>query len=171
MAAKSDQLEITLDNIFEKNAPKLPANARKAIVEWAPWVALVVGILTLWGAWALWSWAHVANDLVNYANQLSVAYGGTPVMDTRMTLWVWIGMVTLVIEGALYILAFFGGLREHKKSGWNYLYWGALVNVAYAVISLFTGYGFGGFLGSMIGSVIGFWLLFQVRSLYTGGRA
>ena len=168
--AAMQQLEARLDNVFDKNAPKLPANAKKTLVAWAPWVALVVGILTLWAAWALWSWANVANDLINYTNTLCATYAGTgcdaAAAASRMNLWIWVGIAVLLAEGILYLLAF-PGLRAHKRAGWNYLYWGALINVAYAVISLVAGYGITNFFGSLIGSAIGFWLLFQVRSSYS----
>ena len=88
-----------------------------------------------------------------------------------MTLWIWLALAVLVVEAVLYLLAF-PGLRDRKKFGWNYLYWGALVNVAYAVVSLFDGYnGVGNFVGALIGSAVGLWLLFQVRSSYLGSKS
>ncbi len=166
-ASKANQLEMKLDEIFEKNAPKLPQGARKVIVEWAPWVALVVGLFSLLSAYWLWVAAHATSAFVDYANQLSAAYGGTTVSTANMTLWIWLALAVIVAEGILYLLAF-PGLKAHKKAGWNYLYWGALLNVAYAVVNLFTFNGVGGLIGSLIGSAIGFWILFQVRSMYTG---
>jgi hypothetical protein len=38
--------------------------------------------------------------------------------------------------------------------------------VAYALVSLFTLNGAGGFVGALLSSAIGLWLLFQVRSEY-----
>lgn len=165
MAAKTDQLESKLDTIFEKNAPKLPASARKTIANWAPWVALVVGVLSVLSAYWLWQAANAVNTYLDLANQINAAYGGAAVATTDMTLWVWLALIVLVVEGLLYLLAF-PGLKARKKSGWNYLYWGALVNLGYAIVSLFTVNGAGGFLGALIGSAIGLWLLFQIRSEY-----
>jgi magnesium-transporting ATPase (P-type) len=171
-ASMNQQLETKLNSIFSKNAPQLPSNSKKTLVEWAPWAALIVGLLSLWAAYALWGWAHIATGLINYANSLCTAYGGyscnTAATDS-MTFWVWISLAALTVEGGLYLLAF-PGLRDHKKAGWNFLYWGALVNVVYAVISLLTNYGFGNFVVSLIGSVIGLWLLFQVHDMYLGER-
>jgi hypothetical protein len=165
MAVKADQLETKLDNVFEKNAPKLPANAKKMIADWAPWVALIVGVLSLLSAYWLWQAANAVSAYVNLANQVSAAYGGVTTTAANMTLWVWLALLVLVAEGLLYVLAF-PGLRARKKAGWNYLYWGALVNVAYALVSLFTLNGAGGFVGALLSSAIGLWLLFQVRSEY-----
>lgn len=171
-ASKGQQLETKLNDVFGKRAPQLPANGKKALVEWAPWVALVAGIVSLWAAYALWGWAHVASGLLDYANSLCTAYGGSNCNTAvdNMTLWVWLALAVLVVEGALYLLAF-PGLHSRKKAGWNYLYWGALVNLVYAVISLFTTYGLSSFIGSLIASAVGLWLLFQVRGMYTGERA
>ena len=164
MAAKAEQLETKLDTIFEKNAPKLSAKARAMIADWAPWAALIVGLWSLLSAYWLWQAATAVSAYVMLANQLSAAYGSS-MMANNMTLWVWLALAVLVIEGLLYLLAF-PGLKARKKAGWNYLYWGALVNVAYAVVSLFTINGLGGFFGSLIASAIGFWILFQIRSQY-----
>ena len=143
---------------------------KKTLVEWAPWASLVVGVLTLWAAWALWQWAHAVSGLMAATNALCGAYGGIygncGMATDQMSLWVWLGLLVLVVEGVLYLLAF-PGLRDHKKAGWKYLYWGALINLAYAVLSLFAGYGLGSFIGALIGSAIGLWLLFQVRGSYT----
>lgn len=170
MANYANQLETKLDNIFEKQAPKLPVNARKMIADWAPWVALIVGVVSLLGAYWLWQAANAASTWLNYANQLSAAYGGTAVATSNMTVWVWVALLVLVAEGLLYLLAF-PGLKARKKAGWNYLYWGALLNIAYAVVNIFTFNGVGGFIGSLIGSAIGLWILFQIRSQYTGERS
>ena len=171
MAAKSDQLETTLGTLFEKNTPKLPPDARKMVAEWAPWAALVAGLLALWSAYALWTWAHVVSGILDYTNSLCAAYatyGCAPVAAaSRMGIWVWLSLAFLLVEGGLFLLAF-PGLRAHKKAGWNYLYWGALVNIGYSVVSLLTGYGIFNFLGSLVGSAIGLWLLFQVRAQFTG---
>ncbi len=172
--AAMNQLEARLSDVFEKQAPKLPVGGKKAIVEWAPWASLIIGILTLLAAYWLWQWAHVVSGFIDYANSVCQAYRGPACITTatnNMSIWIWVGLLVLIVEGFLYIMAF-PGLRDHKKSGWNYLYWGALVNVLYAVLNLFMGYNaVGNFVGGLIGSAIGLWLLFQVRSSYNGERA
>lgn len=170
-ASMSDQLETKLNQVFEKNAPKLPESGKKALVEWAPWVALAAGILTWVAAYGLWTWAHVASGLLSYINSVCTVYGDSNCSSPtdNMTLWVWLGVIFLAVEGALYLLAF-PGLRDRKKTGWNYLYWGALVGLIYTVISLFTGYGIMNVVVSLLGSAVGLWLLFQVRGMYMHER-
>jgi hypothetical protein len=162
----ADQLPLE-KNLHElsKGLPVLPAGGRKVLVEWAPWLALVGGIFALWAAWGLWHWAHLANSLINYANSISAAYGGEPV-GSRLTVGIWLGIAVLAVEGILYLLAF-PGLRDRKKAGWNLLYWGAMLNIAYGLVVMFTDYGsVGNFIGSLIGSAISFYFLFQIRPAY-----
>jgi len=169
-------LETKLDKLFVKDAPKFPEGGKKALVQWAPLLSLVVGVLTLLGAWNLWHWAHVASRSLNYVQTLcgSYALSGGPdcnyLAPSRFSLWLWLGVVFLLAEGILYLAAY-TGLRDHKKQGWNYLFYGALVNALYAVISLFTDYDkVGHFLGALVGSAIGFYLLFQIREYYLGKK-
>jgi len=162
------QLKDALNDIFVNKAPKLPSSAKKLIVEWLPWINLVLGILTLWMAWALWNWAHVANGLIDYANTLSRAYGGGEVVSSRMSVGIWLGLIVLVIEAVLYLAAF-PRTKARKKSGWDLLFYAAIVNVVYGAVVFFTAYGgFSNLLGTLIGTTIGLYLLFQIRSSYTG---
>ena len=166
-----NSLEKSLDDVFVKSAPKLPEGGKKALVEWLPWLNLVGGILTLWAAWNLWHWAHVVNGLANYANDLSRAFGGSNVVSNRMSVSIWLGVAVLAVEGVLYLLAF-PATRDRKKQGWNYMFYALLINIVYGVVVMFTDYGgFGSFLGTLVGSAIGLWLLFQIRSRYMGVRA
>lgn len=163
--AKTSELEANLNDIFGKRAPKMPEGGKKFFVKYLPIISLVVGILTILTAINLWRWAHT----VDYVGQLCNAYGVTSCAGaSRLSLWLWLAMLASLAEGLLYLFAY-TGLRDHKRQGWNYLYYGALINVVYAVISLFTDYDAGaGFVGGLIGSAIGFWILFQIREAYLG---
>jgi len=166
-----EKLESMLNDILVTKAPKLPANAKKALVDYLPWINVVLGLITLLAAWGLWHWAHMANTLVNYVNNLNQLYGGTAAVTVnRMGFGIWLGIIVLVIEAVLYLAAF-PGTRDHKKAGWNLLYYAVLVNVVYAVIVSFTNYGsIGSLIGSLLGSIIGLYLLFQIRSSYKGAK-
>ena len=167
-----DSLEKSLDGVLGSKAPvKLPENGKKTIAEWLPWISLALGLLTLWAAYSLWHWADVADEAVEYVNSLSRAFGGTEVVADRFTAGIWLGLIVVAIEGVLYLAAF-PALKARKKSGWNLVFYAALVNIVYAVVLLFTDYGgAGNFILNLIGSVIGLWLLFQIRSVYTGSKA
>lgn len=164
-------LENQLNGILGKQAPALPAGGKRFLVEYLPIINLVVGLISLYSAYVLWHWAHLANSLINYANSLSVAYGGPAVATNRMTIGLWLGLAVLVVEGLLYIAAF-PGTKARKKSGWNLLYYALLLNVVYGVVVLFTDYGnIGSLIWSLIGSAIGLWLLFQIRPSYSAAAS
>ena len=161
-------LEKNLQDIFVGKLPPLPANGKKLIVKYLPYITVVVGTLTLIAAWELWHWAHVANNLINYANEMSRMYGGEQVATTRMNATVWLALITLIAEAVLYLMAF-QPTKDRKKAGWNLIFYVALVNLVYGVVTIFTDYnGFGSFLGTIISTGVGLYLLFQVRESYLG---
>jgi hypothetical protein len=163
-------LENSLEDLFVKKAPPLPPGGKKALVEYLPWINLVLGLVALYTVYILWHWAHIANGLINYANSLSAAYGGPAIGGVaRMTFGIWLGLIVLAVEALLYIAAF-SPTKARKKLGWNLMFYAMLVNVVYGVIILFTSYGgVGNLIGTLVGSAIGLYLLFQIRSSY--GRA
>lgn len=159
-------LENNFDELFVKKAPALPPGGKRALVEYLPWINLVLGVFTLYAAYGLWHWAHIANSLINYANSWSAAYGGPKIATNQMTIGLWLGLVVLIIEGLIYLAAF-PATRARKKSGWDLLFYALLINVAYGVIVAFTSYGgIGSLIWTIIGSAIGLYLLFQIRSSY-----
>jgi hypothetical protein len=159
-------LETNLEEIFTKKVPTLPVSGRRATVQYLPWIALVLSILSAYTAWVLWHWAHYSNALLNYANSISVAYGGPPIAYHRMGLGIWLGIAVLLVEAYLYLAAF-PAVRDRQKTGWDYLFYTALLNVAYGVVTLFSDYGsLGNLFGTVIGSAIGLYLLFQIRPNY-----
>lgn len=165
------QLENKLNNVFGKNLPPLPANGKKALVQWLPWINLILGILALWAAIVLYQAATATDDIIDYASSLSAASGGPTVDGDNLTTMVWLGLIFLAVEALLYLAAF-PATRERKKSGWNLMFYALLINVVYGVVVLFTEYGgVGSFLGSLIGSAIGLYLLFQIRDSYRSSPA
>ena len=166
--AALDNLEKSLEGVFVKSAPKLPEGGKRFLVQWLPWLNLIAGILTLWSVYALWHWAHLADGLVNYVNQLSAAYGGTTVGIHRLSATVWLGLAVLAVEGILFLMAF-SPTKARAKRGWDLMFYALLVNLVYGILVIFTDYGgVGNFVGYLIGTVIGLWLLFQIRGKYSG---
>lgn len=159
-------LEDSLNDVFVKQAPALPAGGKKWLVTYLPWINLVLGLFTLYGVYLVWHWAHYTNSLINYANSLSSIYGGATVSVHRLGLGIWLGLIALAVEAILYIAAF-QSTKAHKKAGWDLLFYALLINVVYGVIIMLTAYGsFGNLLSALIGSAIGLYLLFQIRASY-----
>ena len=127
-----------------KKLPPLPANAVDAIYGITPWIALVFGIIGVLGAL---SGFGILTFLVPFA-VLSGASGYG------------LGMISAVgwlISSVLMLLAF-TGLKAGKISGWNMLFWSEVVSVVSSLVAFS--------LGSVIGAVIGFYLLFQIKPKY-----
>ena len=151
--------------VLYKGLPHLPENGRKALVQWVPWINLVVGLLTLWSAWILWHWAHYANAIINSINSLGAAYGIAPAVH-RLDFGIWLGLIVLIVEAVLLLMAF-SATKDRKKNGWDLMFYVAMLNVLYAVILVFTNYGgIGHLLGEIIASAIGLYFLFEIRSYY-----
>ena len=159
-------LETSLNDLFVKKAPPLPDNGKKALVQYLPIINLVFGVISLLLAFSLYHTAHLFNGAAAYVNNLSQYYGGQKVVTDHFTFVVWLAIAMLAVEGLLYVLAY-SPLKAHKKSGWDLTFYALLVNVAYGVIAAFTYYGgMGRLFGALLTSVIGGYLLFQIRASY-----
>jgi hypothetical protein len=148
-------LENKLDEIFVKKAPPLSSNAKRAIVAYLPYINLALGVLILLVAWGLYDAAHTVDYLI-----------GSPVTVSHLTFTVWLAISVLVVEAVIFIAAF-PASKARKKSGWDLIFYAFLINVAYGIVVVFTDFGgMGRLIGSLIGSAIGFYFLFQIRGNY-----
>jgi hypothetical protein len=164
-----NKLENALDETLNKKAPyQLPASTKKSIANILWVVALVFGAIQLWLAWIFWRDAHRVNELVDWANSLTTAFGGKASVD-HIGVFFYLSVVALAVDGVLLLMAV-AGLKGLKKAGWNLMFYSLLLNVAYGILRMFSEYGNEAsyLIGSIISSVIGAYLLFQVRELFTG---
>lgn len=168
------KLEEQMNEYLVKKAPfQIPEGGRKAIVEWLPWISLVVGVLSLLAALSLWRSAHTVNQYIDATNDFLRAYGGDTVHTApELGLFFYVALIVITIQGALALYAF-PGLKARKKStGWNILLLSSILNFFYGVFVAFTNYGsFGNIVGSVIGTLIGLYILAQISSYYNGGKA
>lgn len=162
------QFELLLQKIFADQAPHLPSSIKRLLVRYAPWFVLLAGLLSVWGAWGLWHWAHVANTSIRYANQINETVGAASIPGGRLGLAIWLSLLALVVQATLLLLAV-SGLQKRTEAGWRLAYYAVLVSVFYGVVVMVSSYGgFGDLLRSLAGAVIGFYVLFQIRSSYKG---
>lgn len=153
----------SLADVF-KDAPKLPSNAKETLVKIWPFLALIFGILQLFVAWGLYDLTRSVNNIATYFGtvlDVSIGYSG------RDKFFIYLGVAILVVE-ALIMLKAYPKLVKRRKAGWDLLFLGALLNVVYGMVNLFiSGRGIGDFLMSLLASVLGFYLLYQVKEKYT----
>ncbi|HTE22778.1 MAG TPA: hypothetical protein VK674_07140 [Candidatus Limnocylindria bacterium] len=156
------KLEDKLEAFF-KGAPPLPDSSREALAGVWPWIALVFGMLQLFGAWALWNLVRAAESVFEYGS-FYVNYPAAVSSSDKSIIYVGIGVL---VADAVILLMAYPELKKRSRRGWHLLFLGALINAAYSVLSLFIhGRGAGTFVFSLIGSAVGFYLLFQVRGKY-----
>lgn len=159
----TNKLEAWLDGI-NKQLPQIPKKGRDVIAQITPWLALAGGVLSLLSLWWMWQAGHAVNSLVKWSNDFARTYGGT-VVDTTPNLGItWYVAFALVIVQAILLLVAFPKLKGGKKAGWNLLFYNALLAALIGLAYLFTpAYGLTSFFGSLIGTAISLYLLFQIR--------
>lgn len=160
-----EKLETTVAAWY-KRLPQMPESARKSLAGAFWWIALVMGILQLWGAWSLWRLAHLhdtANRAADYVNE----YFGYQVVDNSLNFFYYLAIVVIVVSAVILLLAT-PGLKAWKKIGWNLVFYSVLLNVVYGFVRMFSdvGGGFGSFLwGVIVAAVVGYFV-FQVRDYF-----
>lgn len=143
-----DQLEQTLDGYFGKKAPALPTNIKEIIVKIAPYLAILSLIFTIPAILLLLGLGSVATVLA--------PVGGVDSVATLPTMWLGIALlVPVVILEAMAVPGLFA--KSHKA--WKYMFWAQLISVVSALVQL-------NIFGAILTALIGFYLLFQVKSYY-----
>lgn len=144
---QSVELIEALQKWFDK-APALPTNAKDILVRITPIVVLIFGILGIVGALAgLGALTVLAPFSVYGGTRAMVSYG-----NGFIATLIWLGSAVL-------LLAAFPGTRARKLQGWTFLFWSEVVSLigSFVAFSFFSG---------VIGALIGFYLLFQIKSHY-----
>ena len=132
-----------LDYYLVKKAPfQLPDNAKEWLVQYGPWITIVVLVLTLPALLAL---LGLGAFLIPFA---TAGYG---------TGFGFIA-IGLVVEIALTVMAL-PGLFARKMSGWTLLFYARLVSIVANLLAL-------AIVSALVVGVISLYVLFQVRPLY-----
>lgn len=142
------QLENTLSEYFGKKAPSLPSEAKEIIVKIAPFLAIIGVVLSIPAILVLLGLGGFATMLSPFGGMTSV--GALPTM--------WLGIILLIPVVILEVMAI-PGLFARSAQAWRYMYWAQLISVVSSLVQL-------NILGAIIGALVGFYLLFQVRSYY-----
>ncbi len=158
--------EDKLEDVF-KGLPPMPENAKESLVKAWPWIALIFGVLQLLAAWGLWGLTRFVGGIYDYANTVSLYTTGQPAGPTSFDKSViYLGIAVLAVDAVILLMAY-PELVNRSRRGWDLLFIGSLLNVAYSVVTIFIdSRGVGSFIMSLLGSAIGFYLLFQVKSKY-----
>jgi hypothetical protein len=74
----------------------------------------------------------------------------------------YLGIAVLAVQIVLMAMSI-SGLMKREMKGWKFVYYSSLVSVVYGIVSA---YGVGSVIWSLLGSAIGLYILFQVKSYY-----
>lgn len=155
----------TLGGVF-KSLPSLPENAKETLAKVWPWLALVGGVLQLVGAWGLYDLTRTVNKLNDFVNSFSAFTNTSLGLSSTDKLWLWAGIVLLAVQGVIMLVAF-PALQGRKRKGWEWLYLALLIDLVYAVVTIFiVDRGAGTFVMNLIEASIGFYLLYQVKEKF-----
>lgn len=157
-------LEKWLDETYKKG-PQLPDGGKKWLGDNAWWLALIGGILSLWGAWGFWNASQYVSTIGRWADDISRVTGVDYGTSSLGFAW-YVALAAMVLQGVLLLMAF-QKLKVHQKSGWNLLFYSSLVSLVMGVVYIMVpGYGAGSLIGTAIGAVIGWFFLFQARGKF-----
>lgn len=141
-AAPSDLVGF-LDFYLVKKAPfQIPDAAKEWIVQWGPWITVVLLVLAL-----------PPLLFVLGIGAALVPFGGVG----YATGFTYLTLVLIVQLGLM--LAALPGLFARKMAGWQLMFYAQLLSFMFSLLS-------GSIIGAFVGAVISLYLLFQVRPLY-----
>lgn len=141
-------LEAMLAPIFEK-FPHLSEKNREGVVKISPWIALIFGILGIVGLLGVGGMGLGALSMMGYGGY------GLPML---------IHLAIALLSSALLLMSY-PGLKAMTKAGWNLAFYSEVVSVAGGVVGIAM-WGGSDIVGVVIGALIGFWILFEIRSHY-----
>lgn len=146
-----------------KNAPSLSAENKDLLVRTWPWVALIFGVLQILSVVSIWS---AVSSMYRWS--VYVTYAPVYEFNQFSITMAYINMAVLVVTATMLLVAY-APLKVQARRGWELLFMVGLINVASAVIGLFTfGQGVGSTIFSVAISAMIFYLLIQVRDRYNG---
>lgn len=148
---QGDQVVSMLEQWFSK-LPALPPNAREMLVKVAPWIALVFGILGILGSLG----GVLALLGLGALGTMALPFGGATVVGASA---VGIAVMILGLVSSVLLLMAYPGLKGLKMAGWRLAFWSEVVGLLGSLVSL-------NIVGLVIGAVIGFYILFQIKSYY-----
>lgn len=142
-----NQLEAWLDDVMVKKAPfQIPMGGKEFLVTIAPYLIIISAVF-----FALSLPALLGLSMFGGAMGMMAGYSGwgyTLLVSTVS------GVISMVLE-----LMALSGLFKRAARSWRLMYYASLVSVAGSVLSL-------NLIGAVIGAVIGWYILFQMKELY-----
>lgn len=135
----------TLEKTFA-NAPALPKEWKELLVNIAPWLSLIGGVLGILFVVQAISILNTLSSMMFFGGFYNM---GIPSM---------VNLLLIAIACVFEIMAF-SKLKRRTYIGWTYLFYAETLTLVGMLITLQLA-------GLIIGGLIGYYLLFQVKSYY-----
>ncbi len=148
MDAQTKQWTKALDDSYAK-LPTLPKGTTDFIVNVAPWLSLIFGVLSILVGVSAFGFLAVLSPFAAVAG--AGAYAITGLLSS----------LVLLVQGVIMIVAF-PSLKKRGQRGWNLLFWSLILSVVSSVLSLNVF----GVVQSVVGALIGYYFLYQIKSYY-----
>lgn len=140
------QLEEKLEYYLVTKAPfAIPDNIKEMIVKYGPWIVAILLVLAIPSLLFIFG---VGSMMVPFAT----------VVAPRASVMMLFGGLVSIVSMVLQAMAI-PGLMKRKMSGWRLAFYSSLVSMVYNLLSL-------NLFGLVIGSLISFYVLFQIKSKY-----
>jgi hypothetical protein len=139
------QLESTLDLYFAKKAPAMPESVKEALVRYGPYLTLIMMVMALP---LILGFLGLGAVLSPFAYMGGYRYGFGFTYSSLFT-------IAIIVMQGLALPALF----KRQISGWNFMFYVALLQAVQNLLRLDLG-------GLIIGCVISFYVLFQIKSYY-----
>ncbi|NTU96548.1 MAG: hypothetical protein HGA62_01895 [Chlorobiaceae bacterium] len=147
------QLEALLDEYMVNKAPfSLPKEVKEFIVNVSPYLVIIFAVLALPVIFAALGLTAILSPFA--------ALGGYGYYGFSWGIQATIGLAVAVITMVLEIIAVPGMFKRTRKA-WTLLFYASVISLVGSIIS------FSGIIGAIIGAIIGWYILFQVKELYT----
>ncbi|HRY82575.1 MAG TPA: hypothetical protein P5232_02655 [Candidatus Moranbacteria bacterium] len=147
----ANKLEALLDEYMVKKAPfALPTGVKEFIVAVAPYLTIIFAIMAIpiiLAALGLSAFLTPFAMLGGFGYGLGWGFG--------MIVSLVVAVITLVME-----LMAVPGMFKRKKSAWRLLFYASIVSFIGGILSIH------GIVGAIIGAIIGWYILFQVKDMY-----
>jgi hypothetical protein len=133
-----------------KSLPHLPKGLVEFFVKIAPWLAIIGAVLGL-----------VAGPLVGILGGIGSLFSLSPIF----LIWTVATVVFTLLNSVLLFMAF-KPLKEREMKGWMLLFWSNIIGIVEGVLGLLINQS--SIVGTLLGIVIGLYILFEMKPLYDG---
>ncbi|HEX7017969.1 MAG TPA: hypothetical protein VF209_03625 [Patescibacteria group bacterium] len=135
-----------------KKLPHLPEGITNFFATIAPWLVGLGGLL------------NIVSGLSSILNSGNMGMFGwvAPLVQVSPAYFVITGVLQIIV--GVISLAAFNPLRERALRGWMLVFWTTMLGVVQSVVAI--AFNFGNIVGVIIGTLIGFYILFEMKREY-----